>query len=54
MWSPSLELSDCDDATADDSKLAMLDAEAEVVLEAIQLNMLSTTEEAQGRYSVQS
>ena len=51
MWSPALELSDIDEAVAeadeDDSKLAMLDAEADVVLEAIQLNMLSATEETQ-------
>ena len=47
MWSPALELSDCNEAAADDSKVAMLDAEADVVLEAVQLNMLSTSEEAQ-------
>ena len=47
MWSTALELSDCDESASDDNKLAMLDAEADVVLEAIQLNMLSTSEEAQ-------
>ena len=54
MWSTALELSDCDEAASDDYKLAMLDAEADVVLEAIQLNMLSTSEEAQGGDSIET
>ena len=53
MWSTALELSDCDESASDDYKLAMLDAEADVVLEAIQLNMLSTSEEAQGGDSIE-
>ena len=43
MWSTAIE--NIDDAAVDDYS-DVLDAEANVVLEAIQLNMLSTTEEA--------